>query len=185
MKTDYTSLLISCTCDYRVLISVINFGICVGFLDKNAHLQKFICLRRWEKMTVRQLMQGVKTTHCGWLSLHGGRYHSSRSEGLKRTELLGRLFAWLMSLVTELIKVSRMDSSQNSLERGHLNTSPYRGSSMPQNIVITKIKFYTIENLFGTDSARWPWKVRVTCGKIRLSSHLISFSTYVHFMSLM
>ena len=80
------------------------------------HVQRFVaCLGRWERLSVRQLVHGVKTSRCGWLGGEGGGGQGGgggrrcggggRSEGLKRTETMARLFVWLMSLVMDLVKV--------------------------------------------------------------------------------
>ena len=78
------------------------------------HVQRFLaCLGRWERLSVRQLVHGVKTSRCGWLGGEGGGGGGGgrrcggggRSEGLKRSETMARLFAWLMSLVMDLVKV--------------------------------------------------------------------------------
>ena len=56
---------------------------------------------------MRQLMCGLRPSHCGWLQLEGGRGRTltSRSDSLKQTELFGRLIKWLMELVILTIKV--------------------------------------------------------------------------------
>ena len=74
-------------------------------LNTQLHLQRYVvCLRRWERMLICQLMHGIRTSHCASLRLQR-KCNSSWSDTLKQTEMIGRLFSWLMSLVVDL-KVS-------------------------------------------------------------------------------
>ena len=71
-----------------------------------AHLQRYIVnLRRWERVSVRQLMHGIKTSHCSWLKVGGGARGCGRSDMLKQKEMLACFLCWVMELVVDLVKV--------------------------------------------------------------------------------
>lgn len=64
-----------------------------------------MCLRRWERISVRQMMHGMKISHCVWLRCGSQGRCSGRSDSLKQNELMCRWIAWVMTLVVELMKV--------------------------------------------------------------------------------
>ncbi|XP_064402390.1 telomerase reverse transcriptase-like [Halichondria panicea] len=61
------------------------------------HLRKFLQLRRRETVSVKQMCEGVKFSHCDWLKLPPSK-HKGRPHPLQ-TRLFERLVHWLMTSV--------------------------------------------------------------------------------------
>ena len=61
-------------------------------------------LRRWERVSVLQLVRGVKTTRCSWAGVGGAR-GCGLSDTLKRKEMVACFLCWVMELVVDLVKV--------------------------------------------------------------------------------
>ena len=64
-------------------------------------VKDFITFRRYETLTVHQIMQGLSTTECEWLALHKStselQKNISVSDSLKRRELLEEFLFWYFS----------------------------------------------------------------------------------------
>ena len=65
-----------------------------------------MCLRRWERVSVLQLLIGMKTNHCLWARAKGGGAKGcGYSDTLKQKEMVACFLLWVMELVVDLVKV--------------------------------------------------------------------------------
>ncbi len=76
----------------------------------------FITGRRYETLTLHNVMQGFSTADCDWLIPPGpgakNQYRVSVSDALKRKELLEEFLFWFFdSFVSPLIKVNKIEQN--------------------------------------------------------------------------
>ena len=71
-----------------------------------SHLCQFVELRKYEQMSVRQFLVGLKLSHCDWLKSAGQGRHTPLTSSVKQLELLSKWIYWLVnSLVIKTLKV--------------------------------------------------------------------------------
>jgi hypothetical protein len=93
-------------CTLKILIPQQLWGSLTNRRCFFTHLQRYtVNLRRWERVSVRQLMHGIKTSHCSWLKVGYGARGCGRSDMLKQKEMLACFLCWVMELVVDLVKV--------------------------------------------------------------------------------
>ena len=89
--------------------------------------KNFISYRRYETMSLHNVMQGLSTTACKWTASSGASFsYAPVSDSLKRRELLEEFIIWYFgSFVAPLLRVSHYFPSVVTLSNGYPQTTFY------------------------------------------------------------